>query len=1069
MRISGFLGLLVLAAASVPFAACGGYSAPAGRPVPLVTANFLVLSSSASGHLPDAVEGSPYGYGFQTNIGLPGVKAVAPIAWHARAALPPGMTLSSQGALAGTPTSPGTFTISVEAVDSTTPTPLTADFVYLMNVRAPGATLTSVAHSDLGGQGQNGDITVATATATKRAYAYIGTRGRAGECPASGVKVVDLSQITNPQVVAHAGAVSGAAQQEVSVITGVSSPGFHPGGSGDLMAVTEQPCDPNSATAAQTGVEFFDVSDPTHPLLLGNWDSGVQGASDAVMLPVAGPADALGQVDHSQDRLYALVAVPTSETSGAGKGDFRVLDITNPAAPAEVRNFGVLAATAIALPQAVQGVDQRVFLDSIKLSDDRTTAYLSYWDEGVVVLDVRDPLAISSTNPAVLLDHIQYPVTSLATTSTPSNPEGNTHMALPVLNDSALLIADQVCASSMVANPSNPSQTTPQNPAVNLVCGAGSAVPLTNNAGWGFLRSYTLPTTGTATLSGFFTTPQAESDPAPDLGIYTAHDLAWNGNIVHPHGYVAWMSSGVEDLDLTSVAPPTLLASFAPPDTPDPNGDNPAVNNPAKAMVFGVAAYSANGQPYILASDINSGLWIVQESASPQLAILTTTLPDGNVGVPYTANLDAINGTLGPGKLVFRLAANSNPLPSGLSLDQNGNLTGTPQASGTVDVTFAVDDGAGNTSNQTISMTIAQTLAIVAPAAVVGTVNEAFTETLTAVNGTAPYTFSLPQRPLPSGLSLSAAGVITGLTGSVNTSVPVQVTDSSVPAQTATILLPLQILPLTVSGTNLPRGAVGAAYASSILFKNGTGPFAPGVIQGSLPAGLTMAADQTSNLSVVIQGTPTAAGISNFTVQATDADGQSTSQAFSITVDPFEVTPPVLDSAVEGRGYLATLGAQGGTAPFTFNVVLGALPAGLSLDINSGQIAGVPAAGTAGTANFTVQVKDANGLIANSPFSLVVFSTSTFAITTAALPPATAGQNFQQSLAADFGTTPYKFSLLRGSLPAGVTLDATGNLSGVPAATGVGSYAFTAQATDATGLQATRNFTWTVLPPSAPH
>jgi len=54
-------------------------------------------------------------------------------------------------------------------------------------------------------------------------------------------------------------------------------------------------------------------------------------------------------------------------------------------------------------------------------------------------------------------------------------------------------------------------------------------------------------------------------------------------------------------------------------------------------------------------------------------------------------------------------------------------------------------------------------------------------------------------------------------------------------------------------------------------------------------------------------------------------------------------------------------------------------------------------------------------------------------------------------------------------LPAGVTLDPTGNLSGVPAATGVGSYAFTAQATDATGLQATRNFTWTVLPPSAPH
>src|SRR6185437_14151668 len=336
-----------------------------------------------------------------------------------------------------------------------------------------------------------------------------------------------------------------------------------------------------------------------------------------------------------------------------------------------------------------------------------------------------------------------------------------------------------------------------------------------------------------------------------------------------------------------------------------------------KAMVFGVAAYSANGQPYILASDINSGLWIVQESASPQLAILTTTLPDGNVGVPYAATLDAINGTLGPGKLVFRMAANSNPLPSGLSLDQNGNITGTPEASGQVNVTFAVDDGAGNTSNQTISMTIAQTLAMVPPAALIGTVNEAFTQTLTAVNGTAPYTFSLPRGPLPTGLSLSAAGVISGETGAVTTNAVVQVTDSSVPAQTATTTLPIQILPLTVSGTTLPRGAVGTGYAGTILFKNGTGPFVPVLTQGSLPAGLTMAANQSSNLSVVIQGTPTAAGVSNFTVQSTDADGQSSSQALTITVDPFEVTPPVLEAAVEGRGYLATLGAQGGTAPYT--------------------------------------------------------------------------------------------------------------------------------------------------------
>ncbi|MGH9392678.1 MAG: LVIVD repeat-containing protein, partial [Terriglobales bacterium] len=420
--------------------ACGGYNTPAAQAVVApVTANFLVLSSSASGHLPNAVAGSPYGYGFQTNLGFPGVPAVAPIAWSAKAALPPGLSLSSQGALAGTPSTPGQYTVSIEAVDSSRPTPLTADFVYLMDVRTPGATLTQVAHNALGGAGQNGDVAVAIASANQRAFAYVGTLGRVGECPASGIKIVDLSQITNPQQVASAGGVSGAAQIKARVATAVSAPGFHPGGHGDLMAVTEQPCDPKTVTTAQAGFQLFDVSDPSHPLALGSWSSGVQGVSDVALLAVPGPLTALGQVDHSQDHIYALAAVPTSETSGAGEGDLRVVDVSNPALPVEVRNWGVLAATATPLAQAVQGVDQRVFLDSIELSSDHATAYLAYWDEGVVVLDVRDPLAIASNNPAVLLDHLQYPITSLATSATPSNPEGNTHQALPVLNNSGLL------------------------------------------------------------------------------------------------------------------------------------------------------------------------------------------------------------------------------------------------------------------------------------------------------------------------------------------------------------------------------------------------------------------------------------------------------------------------------------------------------------------------------------------------------------------------------------------------------------------------------------------------------
>ncbi|MGH9481185.1 MAG: putative Ig domain-containing protein [Terriglobales bacterium] len=1045
-------------------AGCGGYSAPAAVPVAPVAANFLITSSSANGRLPTAIAGSPYAYGIATNLGQPDVIAVPPVTFSATAALPPGLTISSSGAITGTPTQVGQFPVSVQAVDSS-PTPLTAEFTWLMNVTAPGATLTEVAHSALGGRGQNGDIHVATASATQVAYAYVGTLGGPGNCPATGVKVVSLSAITNPQVVATVGGVAGAGQPEARVAVGISSPTFHAGGKGDLMAVAEQPCAPGNPGAGAAGAEFYDVTDPTHPALLGTWLSGGAGVGDVAIVPVPGPVNPLGGVDHSQDKLYALIAVPESEAQG-GEGDLRVVDITNPATPQEVGNWGVLAATGIPLPESVQGADPRVFLAHLELSQDLKTAYLSYFDQGVVVLDVSQPLAIRSANNAVFLNHIVYPITAAATTSTPSQPEGNTYAALPVMNDSELLIADQVCASAMTSSASNPAQPVPANPAVPVVCGTGTAVPLTQTTGWGFFRSYDLPSPATAAIQGFYVTPGSVSDPAPDRGIYTAHSLAWNGSTSDPHAYVAWYSSGVVDLDISSLSPPVPLAAFVPPDTPDPNGTNPAVNNPAKALVDGVAAYTAQGQPYILASDINSGLWVVAETPANQLTILTSALPNSNVGVPYFAQLTAVNGKLGSGRVIFGVAGDSNPLPSGLNLDGQGNITGTAAVAGQVNVTFTANDSAGNSTAQIISMTVVQNLAVVPPVSVpLGTTGEPYTLTLTAVNGTAPYQFSVAHSALPSGMSLSTAGVITGTPVNGGTFTPtIAVSDSSVPPVTATLPLTLQIEGLTVRAATPPAGSVGVAYADTVLMANGTGPFSPIVVSGSLPPGLTATTGTVTTLGWVVNGTPTAAGVYNFSVRITDADSQSVVQPFTIVINPFEITPPVLTSGVEGRGYLATLSAQGGTPPYQFNLVTGVLPPGLSLDFNAGTITGVPAAGSAGSYALGITVKDANGLTATQSFTLVIFSGQTFAVTTSALPPAQVGQSYQQNLTADFGVPPYAFTLLSGSLPAGLTLASNGALAGVPGAGTAGTYPITIQATDNTGNRAVARLSLTVLP-----
>lgn len=73
---------------------------------------------------------------------------------------------------------------------------------------------------------------------------------------------------------------------------------------------------------------------------------------------------------------------------------------------------------------------------------------------------------------------------------------------------------------------------------------------------------------------------------------------------------------------------------------------------------------------------------------------------------------------------------------------------------------------------------------------------------------------------------------------------------------------------------------------------------------------------------------------------------------------PLIVTTASLPDATVGTPYNATLTATGGLAPYTWSVISGALPPGLSLD-SAGNITGTPTA--AGTFNFTVQVIDPIG------------------------------------------------------------------------------------------------------------
>jgi hypothetical protein len=210
-------------------------------------------------------------------------------------------------------------------------------------------------------------------------------------------------------------------------------------------------------------------------------------------------------------------------------------------------------------------------------------------------------------------------------------------------------------------------------------------------------------------------------------------------------------------------------------------------------------------------------------------------------------------------------------------------------------------------------------------------------------------------------------------------------------------------------------------------------------------------------------GAGTKTGASTTPVQpAAAATGQASSQAAAASA------PAIGSGLADGEAtvpYTGFLWATGGSAPYTWSVTSGNLPAGLSLDPSTGIISGTPAG--AGTSAFTVAATDsgspAQTVTANE--SITIIPVAPLAMQNSALPSPTVGQQYSATVPATGGIAPYTWSVSSGSLPAGLTLDsATGTVSGTP--TSPGSSTFTIQAADsssAPGATATATFTLNVV------
>jgi hypothetical protein len=393
-------------------------------------------------------------------------------------------------------------------------------------------------------------------------------------------------------------------------------------------------------------------------------------------------------------------------------------------------------------------------------------------------------------------------------------------------------------------------------------------------------------------------------------------------------------------------------------------------------------------------------------------------------------------------------------LPPGLSLSAAGSVTGTPLASGTSNFTAQVTDSSGAKATMPLSIVIAPPQLIITTSSLPsGTAGTAYQQTLTASGGTGGYSWAVTVGALPSGLSLSAAGSITGTPTAAGTSnFTVQVTDSASERTAGAFAITINPALTVTTASALATGSAAAPYSQTFTALGGVPPYR-WAISGTLPAGLSLAPT-----TGVLSGTPTQVGVFPITVQVTDSAVSRATANYSLQIVSglAIATPPVLPSATMGAPYSTTLQAAGGTSPYQWAVTAGSLPGGLSFS-GAGQIGGT--ATSSGAFTFTAQVTDANSNRATKQFTLAV--AAGISITSASLPTGATQAPYAQTLTATGGTAPYSWSVTAGALPNGLTLQVpTGALTGTPTVAGV--FTFTVTVTDANSVTAQKQFTLSI-------
>lgn len=426
--------------------------------------------------------------------------------------------------------------------------------------------------------------------------------------------------------------------------------------------------------------------------------------------------------------------------------------------------------------------------------------------------------------------------------------------------------------------------------------------------------------------------------------------------------------------------------------------------------------------------------------------------------VPYNAAPVAVPLVLSGGA-ASRVAVVTAPA-NGSAVVNGSTITYQPRSgfSGTDSFTYTASNAGGTSAPATVTVTVqAPVFTVTAVGEPTATAGVPYSLTFEFGGGTAPFT-NYQVTGLPAGVSITATTANTVTVSGTPTAVgsftlEASARDSSTGDGpfTVTGTTSLAVAPPVLvlqPGTAALTASYASAFSQAFTASGGSGSFSYAQT-GTLPPGLTFNAT-TGTLS----GTPTASGSFSFTITATDRVVTGAGAPFrvartytlAVAAPVITVTPTTLPGATAGTAYNVTLVGAGAIGPYTFTLVDGRLPAGITLS-SAGVLSGTPTA--SGSFPLSLRVRDANGETGTVSLTLTV-AVPTLTITPATLPEANQGLSYTQTITASGGIAPYSYAVTAGALPEGLTLNGTtGVISGTPVGSGAAS--FTITVTDSTG------------------